>query len=94
MIKRALIIIAMLLSSTILANAAESAPEDDIKAGEQIYDTYCADACHQAPAAGRLKPKQWRIVLNTMQTRMQGVGMQPLTEEQLRQVLAYLTQGM
>ena len=60
--------------------------------GGQVFDSRCANVCHQAPAARRLKPKQWRIVLNTMQVRMQSIGMPPLTEEQIDHLLAYLTE--
>ena len=90
MIKRTLIILSLLFTAAMQANAADS---DDIAAGKDIYDNNCSDVCHQAPAAGRLRPKQWRVVLNTMQVRMQSVGMDPLTDVELKQILAYLTQG-
>jgi len=69
---------------------AEAQSASDFAAGEQLFKVYCADACHQAPAARRLKPQQWRIVLETMQVRMQTAGMPPLTEIQLGQVFTYL----
>ncbi len=67
------------------------ASDANAEAGKAIYQSSCANVCHQAPKAGRLRPKQWRVVLRTMQTRMQSAGMQPLTDLQHRQVLAYLT---
>ena len=89
-----LIVVSLLFAAALRASASDSvASEGDIEAGKAIYDSYCAALCHQAPAAGRLKPKQWRVVLNTMQTRMQSAGMEPLSEVELRQVLAYLSQG-
>ncbi|MFC1588864.1 hypothetical protein ACFL3P_01180, partial [Pseudomonadota bacterium] len=64
----------------------------NIKAGQEIFTTTCADACHQAPDRSRLRPKQWRVVLNTMQTRMKSAGRTPLTEEQNKLLLDYLSQ--
>ncbi|MCP4332765.1 MAG: cytochrome c [Gammaproteobacteria bacterium] len=68
-----------------------SAAEVDIEAGRLIYQSSCANVCHQAPRAGRLRPKQWEVVLKTMQTRMQSAGMPALSDLQRQQVLAYLT---
>lgn len=62
-----------------------------VAAGKQIFDTRCADLCHQTPSAGRLSAKQWRVVLNTMQVRMKTAGMPPLTDEEFEQVLEYLS---
>ena len=94
MTKHSLIIFSLLFSAALNASASDSdASDGDIEAGKAIYDSYCSGLCHQAPAAGRLKPKQWRVVLKTMQTRMQTAGMEPLTDVELSQVLAYLTQG-
>ncbi len=75
-------------SSTTLAET--SVNDDSIKVGQQIFNTNCSNICHQTPAAKRLKPKQWRIVLNTMQIRMQSIGMPKLTQQQLNQVFDYL----
>ena len=76
-------------STSLFAADADS----DVEAGRQIFEIRCADTCHQAPAASRLRPKQWRIVLNTMQTRMTDAGMNPLTEKEIQQLLQYLTEG-
>ena len=66
--------------------------DHDVEAGRMIYESFCASACHQAPAADHLTTKQWRTVLRTMQTRMRSAGMPALTEEEQRQLLTYLTQ--
>ena len=71
---------------------ADSEKASDFAAGQQVFQVYCADLCHQAPQARRLKPAQWRIVLDTMQIRMQSVGMAPLTDTQIHQVFTYLKQ--
>jgi hypothetical protein len=84
--KRYLIIL-MLSASPLFAGEQDP----DIEAGRMIYDSFCASACHQAPAADRLTANQWRTVLKTMQTRMRSAGMPPLTEDEQRQLLAYLT---
>ena len=65
----------------------------DFDSGQKVFQVYCADLCHQAPQARRLKPAQWRIVLDTMQVRMQSVGMSPLTDEQIHQVFTYLKEA-
>lgn len=64
---------------------------ENIEAGKKIFAARCTDACHQTPRADHLNAKQWRVVLKTMQTRMQSVGMIPLTAEELEQVYQYLT---
>ena len=59
--------------------------------GEEVFTTFCADACHQAPDRSRLNPNQWRVVLNTMQTRMTSSGRAPLNEGQTLRLLEYLS---
>ncbi len=88
MMKFNLIILTFVFSG--FAYAGNSASDEDIQAGSFIYNSNCSNICHQAPKAKRLKPKQWRIVLNTMQVRMQSVGMPKLTEQQLNQLFSYL----
>lgn len=58
--------------------------------GKQLFETRCA-ACHQLPEPTMLKIKQWRLVLATMQKRMQQNGLPPLTEEEFALVLNYLS---
>ena len=84
--KYSLIIFLVLISSSLHA-------ENDSNAlsGEEIFTTFCADACHQAPDRSRLNPNQWRVVLNTMQTRMTSSGRAPLNEGQTLRLLEYLS---
>lgn len=92
--KPSLIIFLLLVSINLQANEAEKTiTEKDITTGEAIYNGLCADVCHQAPRAGRLKPKQWQVVLRTMQVHMKSSGMTPLTDTEFNQVLSYLTQS-
>ena len=58
--------------------------------GKQLFETRCA-TCHQLPEPTMLKLKQWRLVLKTMQKRMQQNGLPPLTEEEFALVLNYLS---
>jgi mono/diheme cytochrome c family protein len=58
--------------------------------GKQIFETRCG-ACHQLPEPAMLKAKQWRLVLMTMQKRMQQNGLPPLSEDELALVLKYLS---
>lgn len=88
MIRYSILIVFLIFLTHQKANASEA----DILAGKSIYQSNCANICHQAPSVGRLRPNQWRVVLNTMQTRMQSAGMLPLTNLQRQQVFAYLTQ--
>lgn len=67
------------------------ADEVTYAAGKKIFESRCADTCHQTPAVDSLKPKQWRIVLNTMQKRMERAGMARLNAEEFDQLLHYLT---
>ena len=93
MIKYSLMIFVFLISSALHASETTDADTNsEILSGEEIFTTFCADACHQAPDRSRLRPKQWRVVLNTMQTRMQSSGRSPLTEDQTKRLLDYLSQ--
>ena len=75
----------------VLISASLHAEEAAVLTGEQIFTTFCADACHQAPDRSRLNPNQWRVVLNTMQTRMTSSGRAPLNEGQTLRLLEYLS---
>lgn len=60
---------------------------------EALFQARCAGLCHQTPVKNRLNAKQWRVVLKTMQTRMHGSGMTPLTVAESESIYAYLTDG-
>ena len=91
--KYSLIIFSLLFSSALFASETTGAETNrETLTGEEIFTTVCADACHQAPDRSRLKPKQWRVVLNTMQVRMKSAGRIPLTENQNKRLLKYLSQ--
>jgi len=93
MIKYSLTIFSLLISSTLFASETTDVETgSETLTGEEIFTTVCADACHQAPDRSRLRPKQWRVVLNTMQVRMKSAGRTPLTEDQNKRLLEYLSQ--
>jgi mono/diheme cytochrome c family protein len=96
MIKYTLLIYLWLTSFSLHADSVlisgKETSASEVAAGRDIYKIFCANACHQIPDPQRLKPQQWRAVLHTMQTRMQSAGMTPLSDEQLGQVLEYLSQ--
>ena len=90
--KYSLIIFTLLFSGALFASEATDVNSgDDALSGEEIFTTFCADACHQAPDRSRLNPNQWRVVLNTMQTRMTSSGRAPLNEGQTLRLLEYLS---
>ena len=86
--KKHTVLMIVLLSGLSFNLQAEDA---DYQAGKQIFEFRCVDTCHQTPNPASLNPKQWRIVLNTMQKRMATAGMAPLSEQELEQLLYYLT---
>ena len=59
--------------------------------GKHIFEGRCV-SCHQLPEPDTLSPKQWRLVLLTMQKRMQQNGLPPLSEEEFALVLKYLSE--
>ena len=48
--------------------------------------------CHQLPEPGMLRPKQWKLILTTMQQRMQQASVPPLTEDETERLLEYLAE--
>ncbi len=48
--------------------------------------------CHQLPEPGMLRPKQWRLILGTMQQRMQQAGVPQLTADETEMVLEYIAE--
>ena len=58
---------------------------------KSLFEGRC-QMCHQLPEPGMLRPKQWRLILGTMQQRMQQAGVPPLTDEETEMVLEYIAQ--
>ncbi len=88
-------IVVVLISAVLLLSAplsgtyaAQDAPAID---GEMLFQARCA-LCHQLPEPAMLKARQWQLIINTMQKRMQHVNMVPLTEDEKTQLIYYLSQ--
>jgi len=58
---------------------------------KSLFEGRC-QMCHQLPEPGMLRPKQWRLILGTMQQRMQQAGVPPLTGEETEMVLEYIAE--
>ncbi len=58
---------------------------------KSLFEGRC-QMCHQLPEPGMLRPKQWRLILTTMQQRMQQAGVPQLTEEETEMVLEYIAE--
>jgi len=56
---------------------------------KSLFEGRC-QMCHQLPEPSMLKPKQWRLILGTMQQRMQQASVPPLTEDETERLLEYL----
>jgi hypothetical protein len=70
--------------------ADETMGMDDGVYAESLFNGRC-QMCHQLPEPGMLKPKQWKLILTIMQQRMQQAGVPPLTTEETRRLLEYLS---
>ena len=58
---------------------------------KSLFEGRC-QMCHQLPEPGMLKPKQWKLILTTMQQRMQHASVPPLTEDETERLLEYLSE--
>ena len=58
---------------------------------KSLFEGRC-QMCHQLPEPSMLRPKQWRLILGTMQQRMQQAGVPQLTEEETEMILEYIAE--
>ena len=56
---------------------------------KSLFEGRC-QMCHQLPEPTMLRPRQWRLILGTMQQRMQQAGVPPLTEDETEMILEYI----
>ncbi len=72
--------------------ALDDAPLEKASANEAeaLFTGRCA-MCHQLPEPAMLKPKQWKLILVTMQQRMQQANVPPLQAQEHDLILEYLT---
>ena len=57
---------------------------------KSLFEGRC-QMCHQLPEPDMLKPNQWKLILMTMQQRMQQANVPPLTEDETERLLEYLS---
>jgi cytochrome c5 len=76
--------------SAVDASVDESAAEREAWA-KNLFEGRC-QMCHQLPEPGMLKPQQWKLILMTMQQRMQQAGVPSLTEDETERLLEYLAE--
>lgn len=85
------LLILILIPALLLAASMSHADEKPKSDGEALFLARCSGLCHQTPVKNRLNAKQWKVVLVTMQTRIHGSGMAPLTAAETDLIYAYLT---
>ena len=56
---------------------------------KSLFEGRC-QMCHQLPEPGMLRAKQWKLILTTMQQRMQQAGVPQLTEDETEMILEYI----
>ncbi len=81
----------ILLAAPLFMVQAEEVPDEKVSAEEAgaLFSGRCA-MCHQLPEPGMLKPKQWKLILVTMQQRMQQANVPPLQAQEREMILDYL----
>jgi mono/diheme cytochrome c family protein len=70
--------------------AVEDTGADREAYAKSLFEGRC-QMCHQLPEPGMLTPKQWKLILTTMQQRMSHANVPPLTEDETERLLEYLT---
>jgi len=79
--------ITLIVACFLWAGAPLLAAEAD--EGKELFQRMCSQ-CHQLPEPDMLKLRQWRLIVRTMQLRMQQAGMPQLTDQESGLVLKYL----
>ena len=73
------------------APEVEKTSSDRSVDSKSLFEGMC-QMCHQLPEPGMLRPKQWRLILKTMQQRMQQAGVPQMTEDETEMVLEYIAE--
>jgi len=81
------------VSESVVSEQAEAEMTGAEKAAfkKSLFEGRC-QMCHQLPEPSMLRPKQWRLILTTMQQRMQQAGVPPLTEDETETILEYIAE--
>ncbi len=77
----------LLITLLLLTNLVYSEPSE--LNGQLLFEARCS-ICHQLPDPGMLNYRQWHRVINTMQIRMQQADIEPLGEDEIEAIKAYL----
>lgn len=72
-----------------LENNSRQVDQEQTSVAKDMFVARCT-LCHQLPEPGMLKPAQWKIIIQTMQQRMQQKDVPQLNEEERQQILRYL----
>ena len=80
----------ILAGMPLITTAEETSAEREAYA-KSLFEGRC-QMCHQLPEPGMLRPKQWKLILTTMQQRMQQAGVPPLTEEETEMILEHIAE--
>jgi mono/diheme cytochrome c family protein len=81
----------LVLAGVPLMTVAEETSAEREAYTKSLFEGRC-QMCHQLPEPGMLKPKQWKLILTTMQQRMQQAGVPPLTEDETEAILEYIAE--
>ena len=73
------------------AQAVAQVTADTVSDKKNLFEGRC-QMCHQLPEPTMLKPQQWKLILTTMQQRMQQAGVPPLTEGETEMILEYIAE--
>jgi cytochrome c5 len=71
--------------------AKQETPGEREAYAKSLFEGRC-QMCHQLPEPSMLRTEQWKLILTTMQQRMQQAGVPPLTEDETERLLDYLAQ--
>jgi len=67
----------------------EETPAEREAYAKSMFEGRC-QMCHQLPEPSMLRLEQWKLILTTMQQRMQHAGVPPLTVDETERLLEYL----
>ena len=67
-------------------------PERDTYAG-QLYASRCGGQCHVPFDPRSMTPAMWQVQISAMDDKMRAAGIAPLTPEQRKTIMDYLTRN-
>jgi mono/diheme cytochrome c family protein len=73
----------------ILLAVSQSSFAEDEGFPKKLFEARCSN-CHQLPEPSMLNARQWKIVLQTMQQRMQHIKMAPMSKDEIETIHGYI----